>query len=55
MSDRATVALDDAERPDEEGIVRRWLEETPGLREVRSAPDDTLTVLDRMPQTRFFR
>ena len=55
MSDQGTVALDDAKRPDEERIVRRWLAETPGLREVRSAPDDTLTVLDRMPQTRFFR
>jgi predicted O-methyltransferase YrrM len=33
LAPNAVVILDDADRPDEQGIVRRWITEVPGLRE----------------------
>jgi predicted O-methyltransferase YrrM len=35
LAPNAVVILDDAERPDEKGIVERWITEVPGLRKER--------------------
>jgi hypothetical protein len=35
LAPNAVVILDDADRPDEQGIVRRWITEVAGLRKER--------------------
>ena len=35
LASNAVVILDDADRPDEQGIVRRWIVEVAGLRKER--------------------
>ena len=52
LSGRATVLLDDADRPDEQEVIRRWTGSTPGLvREPATLGQLAVLTYDRPPPT----
>jgi predicted O-methyltransferase YrrM len=49
LSPAATIVIDDANRPDEQEMVRRWVSEFPGFRRVDLNHEKGTVILRRLP------